>query len=113
MGNNMYAILVTTNLQGSIAGPVSHRTTQSHSVDVGKGNSKLIISKDIRHTDRGELECCRKTHISDEVVSSWMKGGCPDWSDVKRWKNYSLTKRVALYVARFDEGYGVSYEVIE
>lgn len=109
----MYAILVTTNLQGSLSGSVHHNTRQTHSVDVGKGSSKLMISKEIIHTDREELECCLKTHVTEDVVTSWVKGGCPDWCEPKKWKNYSPVKRISLYVARFDEGFGVSHEVIE
>ena len=109
----MSAVSISVNLSGSLLGQVRHTTRQNYSVDVSSGSNKLIISKDIIHTDREQAECCRVTNIAENVVNEWVKNEAPAWEKQKMWKTYSQKKRIASYVDRFDEGYGVSFIILD
>lgn len=105
------AIVVTVYLQGQLSGCVAHKSKQTYSVNVGNGKTSLVITKEIEHTDRAEVECCRRTNVSLDAVKSWL-GDCPEWAQPKKWKTLSQKQRIAAFVQRFDEGYGVDFEIV-
>lgn len=103
-------IVITTNLKGNLKGAQKHTTYQSHSVEVGNGKNRLVITKDILHTDREEQLAIRKTNISSEVIANWL-GNAPSWERPKHWKLMSDNQKIKSYLKSFDEGYGVSFEI--
>ena len=106
------AIIVTVYLQGCIGGNVSHTTKQIGTAEVStKEGHSLVIRNEILHTDRGEMECIRKMNISSDAVMSWLSD-CPEWEKPKHWKLLSKNQKIKSFVKRFDEGYGVDFEIV-
>lgn len=107
-------IIITIVLPGKIGGSVSHTEKQTMKVEVSKIGSKkpIWINKEILHSDRTYQECYKKINISGEVVNDWMSDTVPFWSSKKDWASMSANQRLISYIARFDEGYGVSVESI-
>lgn len=102
-------IIITVNLLGQISGMVKHTNKQRHTCQTSKGP----ISKVIKHSDRKEVECTRRTNISSEVVYFWTSDACPEWEDVRRWKKMNERQRLISHVVRFDEGYGVTFDIVK
>ena len=104
-------ILVTVNLKGVIGGNKKHKDYQTITVDATPVASRksVAITTTIKHTDRKEAECCLKTHISSEVIASWI-GKCPSWEREFIWKSMSKTQRLRSYLNRMDGGFGVTYQ---
>lgn len=96
------ALLVTTNLVGTIGGCVRSENEQS------TNGYQYALVKKIKHTDRIVNPCTRVTKISKSTLNAWL-AECPYWEKPGNWKNYSRDKKILSHVARFDEGYGVSY----
>lgn len=104
-------ILITVNLLGKIGPRVKHTTKQIYSADISPiGGKPEYMTRKIEHTDRGNLSATREMNISPDVVRYWQSSECPSWSGPKTWKKLTSEQRIQAYVARFDEGYGVSYE---
>lgn len=108
-------ILLSINLQGEIGGCVQSVDTQTVTVNATPQGSKtpLFITKKILHTDRIDTRCYRYLTIQPEVVESWESAESPYWANSQIWKKLTKKQRVAATIKRFDEGYGVSYSVIE
>lgn len=102
-------VIITTVLQGQISGKVKHVTKQRHSCQTDRGT----ISRVIKHTDRTPVECTRRTNISSEVVQHWTSETCPEWENTKRWKSMNERQRLISHVIRFDEGLGVTFEIVK
>ena len=102
-------IIITTVLEGQLSGRVKHTNKQRHSCNTDKG----VISRIIKHSDRFPTECTRKTNISSDVVSFWTSDVCPEWENTKRWKSMTERQRLVSHVIRFDEGSGVTFEIIK
>ena len=107
---NLMNIVITTNLKGNLKGAQKHTSYQTYSVEVGNGKNRLVITKDILHTDREEQIVTRKTNISSEVVDNWLFN-CPSWERPKHWKLMSANQKIKSYIKSFDEGFGVSFEI--
>ena len=112
MEKNM--IIVTVNLPGAPIGPQKHVLKQIHSVDVSPIGAKKPekVTKRIKHNDRVPSNCTRKTRLSDEVVAGFQSDECPYWIKSHDWKKMNAKQRLESYLARFDEGYGYSYEYV-
>ena len=108
-------ILLTVNLSGKIGGPVKHVDKQNVTIDIAPIGSKFPewVSRKITHTDRPMTECCRKCTISEDIVRSWGNADCPYWERPAVWKGYSKNQKIAAFLSRYDEGFGISYEFIE
>lgn len=108
-------ILLTINLQGEIGGCVQSVDTQMMTVDATPEGSKVkvFISKKILHTDRIETKCYRYLTIQPEIVELWESSECPAWANQSVWKKLTKKQKVAATIKRFDEGYGVSYSMID
>jgi hypothetical protein len=107
-------LLLTINLKGRIGGPLKHTDKQLVTVDVaplGKRHPEWITRK-IKHTDRVVTSCSRKLHISEEVVNSWIHSDCPHWERVGAWKNMNEEQRMLSFIKNFDEGHGVTFELV-
>lgn len=102
MTNN---IVITINLLGRINGSVSHTETQAVLDDSRK---KVTIL----HNDRGDQSCYKRTSIHSSIVQQWVFGPVPFFSTARDWKRLNQTQRIKAYVDRFDEGFGVSYELV-
>lgn len=102
-------IIIVTKLEGAVSGNVKHTTKQRHTCQIDIGT----ISKMIDHTDRIPCECTRRTSISSEVVSFWTSDTCPEWENPRKWKSMSDHQRLVSHVIRFDEGFGVTFELIQ
>ena len=102
-------ITITVNLKGSLKGPKRHESYQSHSVTI-PGKNRLVITKDILHTDREEFTTVRKVNISENVMKEWMNNA-PSWEKPKRWSLMSQNQKIKSYLHSFDEGHGVSFEI--
>lgn len=102
-------IVVVTKLEGRIGGSVKHESLQRHSVQLS-GNQTM--TQNILHTDRSTSPCYRRTHISGDVVRSWITSNCPDWEDKRRWNRMSWKQRLISFIYGFDEGFGVHFEFI-
>lgn len=102
-------IIITTILEGNLTGCVKHTNKQRHTCNTDKG----VISRIIKHSDRVPTECTRKTNISSDVVSLWTSDVCPEWENTKRWKAMSDKQRLISHVLRFNEGFGVTFEIIQ
>ena len=107
-------IIITINLQGRIGGSVAHTETQSMKVNVTTDPKRpLFITKDILHNDRPEHTCYKRVRIQGEVVDSWVNGSSPSFVDAKVWRKLNRPiDKIKLYVATFDEGYGVEFEEV-
>lgn len=108
------ALLLTVNLKGGISGPVKHTDKQVVTVDVAPIASKTpeFLTKKIVHNDRKEMICYKKTNIEDGVLQYWTGPDCPRWERVPRWKTMTHQQKIESYLRQFDEGFGISYELI-
>ncbi|MGV8961860.1 MAG: hypothetical protein ACOH2V_00500 [Candidatus Saccharimonadaceae bacterium] len=105
------AITISVTLPGKLGRRVKHTTKQVFSAHLSSVDGKPeLLTRKILHTDREMLPCCRKTHISADVVSFWQKGECPIWSKPQVWRKLNAQQRLISYVGTFDEGFGVSFE---
>ena len=107
-------IVITTILQGKIGGSVSHTETQTVSVDISELGSKkpVWVSRQITHSDRGEQKCYSRLRISEKIVKEWISDNPPFWANKREWSKMNRNQRLASYVVRFDEGFGVTFEEI-
>lgn len=107
-------IIITIDLPGKIGSSVSHTEKQTVRLDVAKIGSKkpVWINKQILHSDRPYQKCYKKINISSDVIQEWVSDTVPFWSTKKEWSGLSENQRLASYIVRFDEGYGVSFEFI-
>ena len=106
----MSAILITVNLQGVLGGRVKHTDTYKNAVKIS--DSEYMV-KTITHSDRLVCPCQRVTRISEDVVESWAFGSCPEWLEDKKWKYMTPHQKIAQFVNRFDEGYGVNFHYLD
>lgn len=104
----MNGIIIQINQEGQLEGAV--KSTDKKQVSVRKG--ELILSKTIIHTDRQPTKCTRKINISEDVAKEWAGGKAPFFIKDYLWKNMSQKQRIAAHVARFDEGFGTSFEIL-
>jgi len=105
-------ITIKINLAGQVGPPVKHVDKQVWSVDVspiGAPKSEIMTRK-IKHNDRGRLEAVRVLNISPQTVSAWKNGECPHWAESKVWRKLSGDQKLEAHVQRFDEGFGVNFE---
>lgn len=107
-------LIITVFLKGKLKGPVLHTTKQSVTVDISKVGAKYpeYITRKILYTDRGEFEAYRKLLISEEVVKFWISNECPYWEKPYKWKSLKTNQRLQSYIDRFDEGFGVSFIIL-
>lgn len=105
----MEGIIVTTNLLGNLEGVIRHTETQKNVIYLSKG----VVEKNILHSDRNPTPCVRLTRISSEVASEWVSNEAPGWINPKKWKTMGKLQRIASYVNTFDEGFGVSFELVK
>lgn len=111
---NNSGILLTINLKGVLTGKVKHTTTQEVKVNISPSTTKtILISSTILHTDRTASICTKKTKISEEAVNAWTSNECPYWERPVQWRSMNTKQRLESHLNRFDEGYGISYELIE
>ena len=108
-------IILTVNLLGAISGPVAHTTRQTVTVDITPLGQRqpVKMTKKILHTDRYPTYCVRKIHLSAEQVKYFQSGDTPYWSADFIWKKMSKLQRLEAHLARFDEGYGIDYEMVD
>ena len=99
------ALIIVVNLLGQLEGCVSHKDTQLYQNPLTKKNVSIL------HTDRKQNRCYKRINISKTVLNSWTKD-CPFWEKPKHWEKLSKQQRINSHVAKFDEGYGVTYEII-
>lgn len=111
----MSSAILTINLKGQVIGPVKHTDKQVVSVDATPfgSKSKEYVTKKIKHNDRVQTICTRKLKLSAETVSSFQSGECPFWEKPYRWLKMSKIQRLESHLNRYDEGYGISYTLIE
>lgn len=109
------AILLTVKLKGQVKGLQKHVDKQIISVDVSALGAKQpdYIHKKVKHNDRSETDCTRKTRISEEVTTEWERSESPFWEKPSQWKTMSGVQRINSHVKRFDEGFGVSFDFID
>lgn len=105
-------IVVTINLPGVLGGRVKHTTKQIGTVDVSPLGSKNPewITRKIKHTDRTPVQCARIFPVSEETVTSWVKGDAPYWVKPQIWKKLNKNQKIEVHLSRWDEGFGFSYE---
>lgn len=106
----MQGILINVNLQGNLEGCVMHFSTQRNTVQLQKGK---YVSNNILHTDRKETKCVRTIRISEEVANIWQSKEVPTWSNPRSWGKLSPKQRIQSHISSFDEGCGVSFEILE
>ena len=108
------ALLLTVNLKGGIGGPIKHSDKQIVTVDVSPVNSPYpeYMTKKITHSDRKETICYRKINIEERVLQSWVESECPRWEKSAKWKSFTRQQKIESYLRQFDEGFGISYELI-
>lgn len=104
------SIVVTVFLQGIIGGCVKSVDKQVHSVLVNHG---VVLTREIIHTDRKKTDCVRQFNVDGELIFKWVTGDCPYWENPRDWRKMSQNRRLISYVKGFDEGFGVTFEVIE
>ena len=106
----MQGIIVTVNLQGALEGAKKHVSRQKHSVKI---KDSEYCTKVILHTDKEEVMCKRTSTIDSDVVNYWVSNNAPEWVSEKHWKLMNQDQRIMSYLSGLDEGYGVSYELLE
>ena len=120
-------IILTVNLQGVYSSPVSYKSSKKivskvKSSPFEKGvwkKGKVHYETPKNHfvapnnfEERTTQDCCRKTHITGEVINDWVKT-CPQWEKAGNWKHLSKKAKIESYIHKFDEGFGVSYEILD
>lgn len=109
--NNGINIII--NLLGKVGKRERHTTHQVVSYKYTDDDGKILTkSKNILHTDRKNQGCYKRTSISGEIINQWINGANPSFISSKKWKQLSPKQKVEAYVATYDEGYGVSYEIL-
>jgi len=104
-------LIIFINLPGQIGPMKKHDEKQTFSADVSPiGAKPEILTRKIKHVDRGTQTCMKQLKIAASTVDFWKYGDCPIWADPKIWKKLSPNQRVFAYVQTFDEGYGVTFE---
>ena len=107
----MKDITVTVNLRGTLSPPCKHTSKQTGMVDISPiGQKSIWIKRTIKHNDRVSLTATRIFPISGSIVKMWISDEAPHWIKPHVWKKLNRDQRIMAYVARFDEGYGVSYQ---
>jgi len=51
-------------------------------------------------------------NISEDIANEWCGSKSPFFIKDYEWKKMSKNQRIAAHVARFDEGNGVTFEII-
>ena len=109
----MNGVIININLKGRLEGSVKHVDTEKVRVNVSEiGQKPFYKYVEINHTSRKDSPCVKKCSIDQDTVSFWTSDVVPVWSDQKTWKKLTKEQKLAKYVERFDEGYGVSFEYI-
>lgn len=104
------ALLITTNMPGIIGGFVKHEKKQIFSVPLP---NKEVMTKNILHSDREEKICKRNTIVSERILAIWTSKENPEWENQRDWKRFSQKQKINSYVKNnFDEGFGVSWELL-
>lgn len=111
----MKSVLLTINLKGALCGPVKHTDKQIVTVDVSEMGSKHpeFISRKIVHNDRISVPCSKKLKFSEEIISDWERGECPHWEKPSQWKTMTKNQKLMSHLKRYDEGFGISVDIIE
>lgn len=107
-------LTITVNLPGRIGGSVRHTETQAVKANVSTPGKKAIWKDvDINHTDRPEQDAYLKINISPEVLQGWVGSKPPHPIKPRDWQKYSRNKKIAAYVADFDRGFGVTFDMVD
>ena len=111
----MKSVLLSVNLLGVIKGQEKHTTAQVVTVDVTPLGNKIpeFMTKKIKHNDRNSTECCRKMKINEEMVNNMENGECPHWEKPSQWKTMSKHQKLVSHLKRYDEGFGIKFDIIE
>lgn len=107
-------IIITVNLPGRINRSVRHTQKQTVKIDISEVGARkpIWVSRKIKHTDRGDQKCYKKVRISGELIHEWTSNTVPFWSNKREWSKLSKKQRIISYVARYDEGFGVTFEEV-
>lgn len=104
-GNSMNnGIILTVNLVGALGKNIIKEE------DVQQRHGESLLTKHIAYRGKEESKCVRKTHIAEEVINDWVKGKSPFFIKEFIWKNMSRQQKLKVFVERFDEGRGVSFQ---
>ena len=106
--NEIEGLLITVNLKGAIKVP----TKQIDVCEISHRVGAQLLTKKIIFSQRGEAECSLKTRVSGEVAKSWASAQCPEFSNKFIWNKMKKKERLVAHIARFDQGYGVSFEIV-
>lgn len=109
------SIIINVNLPGAIGGSrkAEHKIKNTILLTNPKTKETYPSTRKIKHSNRDIRDCRRTTTIPGSIVTSWIQGDCPSWERFDRWKKMSKRQKLKSYVDSFDEGFGVSYEIID
>ena len=110
--------ILTVYLSGELNGPTKDVNTQRHTVMLShpknsayKRYRDVAMSKDILHTDRVPQSCERITRIAPEAIAYWL-GNSPHHIKPQQWRAMNRDQKLEAHAIQFDEGHGVTFELI-
>lgn len=105
------SLVITVNLKGQLNCPIrtTKKDSQKNTVALKSGKN---ITKTILHKDRTECKAVQNVNVSESAVNYWISDNCPNWEKPLRWKKMNSKQRISSYVSRFDEGFGVNFELV-
>jgi hypothetical protein len=125
----MNGLIITIKLQGVLVGSTQNSSSRKMQRKVlsspyeyeirdakGNGTGKFItpvgnFKAPNNFKSREESLCTRKVNITEEVVKDWLLKppyGIKEFD----WKKMNQKSKIAAHVAKFDEGSGVSFEIL-
>ena len=106
------AIVIKVNLVGTINTRI-RKEPQRVGFRKGLNNDGKLVEMPIYHSDATVNEAYRRTNISSEVVEFWQSlAGNTVGISPSLWKKMTPIYRLNQHIKSFDEGFGVSYELI-
>lgn len=102
----MNGLIITTNLLGRATSVVKKEEV------IHQRHGAILLDKKISYNGRNISKCVRKTYISEDILKEWIGSKSPGFVKEFIWKNMSKSQRIKAWVERFDDGYGVEFEIL-
>ena len=115
----MNGIILTINQAGRFSNPVSNTSSKEERskimcspFEIIKGRETITPKGNYKSsnnfTERAMTKCVKKVNISKEIVDIWLK----EKNGNKEFKKMKIEQQIAQVIQSFDEGYGVSFEML-
>jgi len=127
MGKTMNGVIITVNFQGTLSSQVSNVSSKKmrskiltspfeKGINTSTGRQYITPAGHYKapgiYKERLQKMCTRKTNISEEICNDWINSKCPFFVKEYNWKKMSDEQRIEAYAQRFNEGFGITVEIL-